>query len=98
MNLTSIEKVRCMLSNANLCNQFWAKALSYITFIMNKFPCSGVEYQTLIEVWLGSHISYDNVHKFSCWACCHARDEKIDPRTRKALFMGSSERVIRYKL
>ena len=43
MNPTSLENVRCMLSNVNLGKQFWAEALFYITFIVNRLSCSGVE-------------------------------------------------------
>lgn len=93
-----LEKVQCMFSNANLGTQFWVEALSHATFIVNRLPRSGVEYKTLMEVWLGSHASYDNVHIFGCLTYYNVRDEKIDLRAYKTLFKGSSQEVKGYNL
>ena len=36
MNRTLLEKVRCMLSNASLSKKFWAEALAYACYLVNR--------------------------------------------------------------
>ena len=36
MNMTLLEKVRCMLSNAGLSKNFWAEALAYACYLINR--------------------------------------------------------------
>lgn len=92
------KKIKCMLSNAELFKQFWVEALSYATFVVNRFLCSGVEYKTPMDIWSGSNASYDGIHIFSCLAYYHIRDEKLDLRARQALFFDKSVGVKRFKL
>ena len=87
-----------MLSKTRLGKQFWVEALSYATFVVNRLPCSGVKYKTPMEVWPGSHASYDGINIFGCPAYYHVRDEKLDSRVQKALFLGTSDRVKGFKL
>jgi len=61
-------------------------------------PSSEVDYKTPMEVWIGYHESYDSLHIFGCSAYYHVREDKIDPRARKTIFMGSKSRVKGYKL
>ncbi|KAG8496806.1 hypothetical protein CXB51_007977 [Gossypium anomalum] len=43
MNRTIMEKVRCMLSNANLPKLFWAEAASTACFLINRSPSVAIE-------------------------------------------------------
>ncbi|KAG8477597.1 hypothetical protein CXB51_030467 [Gossypium anomalum] len=43
MNRTIMEKVRCMLSNANLPKSFWAEAASTACFLINRSPSVAIE-------------------------------------------------------
>ena len=61
-------------------------------------PSSGVDYKTPIEVWIGSHASYDSLHIFGCLPYYHIREYKIDPRARKVIFIDSRSGVKGYKL
>ena len=72
-----------MMSIAGLSKQFWAEALSYATFIVNRLLCSCVEYKIAMEVWSGSHASYDGFHIFGCPTYYHIRDKKLSPRLKK---------------
>ena len=38
MNRTLLEKVRCMLSNSGLSNDFWAEAASTACYLVNRSP------------------------------------------------------------
>ncbi|KAG8489132.1 hypothetical protein CXB51_017197 [Gossypium anomalum] len=46
MNRTIIEKVRCMLSNANLPKSFWAETTSTACFLINRSPSVAIEKKT----------------------------------------------------
>ncbi|KAG8502915.1 hypothetical protein CXB51_000770 [Gossypium anomalum] len=50
MNRTIMEKVRCMLSNANLSKSFWAEAASTACFLINPSPSVAIEKKTPQEV------------------------------------------------
>ncbi|KAG8472574.1 hypothetical protein CXB51_034372 [Gossypium anomalum] len=58
MNRTIMEKVRCMLSNANLPKSFWAEAASAACFLINRSPSVAIEKKTLQEVWSASVKGY----------------------------------------
>ena len=51
MNMTVLEKVCCMLSNAELSKSFWAKALAYTFHLINSLSLSAIGGKTLLEVW-----------------------------------------------
>ncbi|KAG8481022.1 hypothetical protein CXB51_025745 [Gossypium anomalum] len=51
INRTIMEKVRCMLSNANLPKSFWAEAASTACFLINRSPSVAIEKKTPQEVW-----------------------------------------------
>ena len=42
MNRTSLEKVRCMLSNYGLSKSFWAEALMYVCHRINRLLASAI--------------------------------------------------------
>lgn len=96
--MTLLEKVRYMLSNSGLGKQFWVEALSFATFLVNRFPCSGGKNKTRTEVWSGSHTNYDGIYIFGCPTYYHVYDEKLDPRALKALFLHMSDMVKGFKL
>lgn len=43
MNRTLLEKVRCMLSNSGLSNDFWAEAASTACYLVNRSPNASVD-------------------------------------------------------
>jgi hypothetical protein len=51
-----------------------------------------------MEVWTGTHANYDNIHVFGCPAYYHVHDEKLDPRARKAIHLGSCDGFKGYQL
>ena len=89
MNRTLLEKVRCMLSNASLGKQFWIEAVMYASHLMNRLPSSALNGKTPFEVWSGKPTNdYDTLHVFGSTAYYHVKESKLDPRAKKALFMG----------
>ncbi|KAH9792408.1 hypothetical protein KPL71_004103 [Citrus sinensis] len=99
MNRTLLEKVRCMLSNAGLDKKFWAKAGSYASHLVNRLPSAAIGGKTPMEMWSGKHAQdYDSLRIFECPAYYHVKDGKLDPRDRKAIFVGFKGGVKSFKL
>ena len=99
MNRTLLEKVRCMLSNAGLGKQFWAEAVMYASHLINRLPSAALNGKTPLEVWSGKPLNnYDTLHVFGSTAYYHVKESKLDPRAKKALFMGVTSGVKGYRL
>ena len=99
MNRTLLEKVRCMLSNAGLGKQFWAEAIMYASHLINRLPSAALNGKTPLEVWSGKTTNdYDTLRVFGSTAYYHVKESKLDPRAKKALFMGVTSGVKGYRL
>ena len=99
INLTLLEKVRCMLSNAGLGKQFWAEAVMYASHLINRLPSAALNGKTPLEVWSGKPINdYDTLHVFGSIAYYYVKESKLDPKAKKALFMGVTSGVKGYRL
>ena len=46
MNRTLVEKVRCMLFNANLSKHFWAEAVTTAAYLVNRSPSVALHFKT----------------------------------------------------
>lgn len=58
-----------MLSNSGLSKAFWAEAVTYACFLINRLPSSALKGKTPTEVWYGKPAyDYDLVHVFGCLA------------------------------
>ncbi|KAE8707953.1 putative beta-1,3-galactosyltransferase 20 [Hibiscus syriacus] len=99
MNRTLLEKVRCMLSNTGLGKTFWAEAVTYAVHLINRLPSSAIGGKTPLEVWSGKPATdYDSLHVFGSTAYYHVKESKLDPRAKKALFMGITHGVKGFRL
>nr|GEW84676.1 retrotransposon protein, putative, Ty1-copia subclass [Tanacetum cinerariifolium] len=99
MNRTLLEKVRCMLSNVGLGKEFWAKALTYAYHLVNRLPSTAIDGKTPFEKWYGKPATdYDSLHVFGSAAYYHVKESKLDPREKKALFMGITFGIKGYRL
>lgn len=99
MNRTLLEKVRCMLSNAGLGKEFWAEAMTYVCHLVNRLPSTAIDGKTPFEKWYGKPATdYDSLHVFGSAAYYHVKESKLDPRAKKALFMGITSRIKGYRL
>ena len=99
MNRTILDKVRCMLSNAGLGKEFWAEAVTYACHLINRLPSAVINGKTPMERWAGKPATdYDSLHIFGSTAYYHVKESKLDPRAKKALFMGITGGVKGYRL
>ena len=93
-NRTLCEKVRCMLSTANLPQVFWGEALKTAVHVCNRSPTHALKSGIPEEVWSGKPASYDHLRVFGCDSFVHVRAElrnKLDAKSMKGLFMGYGE-------
>ena len=50
INMTLLEKVWCMLSNASISKYFWSEALACYCYLVNRLHSSTIEGKTLLKV------------------------------------------------
>ena len=67
-NRTLCERVRCMLSTANLPHGFWGEALKTAVHVCNRSPHVFLKGDIPEEVWSGKPASYDHLCVFGCEA------------------------------
>ena len=79
-----------MLSNANLPNGFWVKALTINVHLINRSPNKVLDTKVPKEVWLGKPPSYKHLRVFGYEAYCHIPKEfrdKLAPKSKKCIFL-----------
>ncbi|KAL5858125.1 hypothetical protein ACOSQ3_005583 [Xanthoceras sorbifolium] len=98
MNRTLLEKVRCMLSNSGLSKDFWAEAASTACHLVNRSPSTAIDIKTPEELWSGKPAEYSDLKVFGCPAYAHVNDGKLEPRSKRCIFIGYPSGVKGYKL
>ena len=88
-----------MLSNAGLSKNFWPEALAYACYLVNRLPSSAIGGKTLLEVQSGKAAQdYDSLRIFGCPAYYHVKEDKLDSRAKKSVFIGFKKGVKDYKI
>ena len=95
MNRTLLEKARCMFLNAGLSKEFWVEVVNSACYLVNRSPSIPINYRTFEEVWFDSLSNYANLRIFCCLAYAHMNEGKLEPRTRKCIFLGYADGVKR---
>ena len=76
MNMTLMEKVGCMLFNAQLSKSFWAEVVSTTCYLINHYPSVSIKKKTPQELWSGSPATYSDLKNFGCLAYAHVDNGK----------------------
>ncbi|KAJ4718977.1 Retrovirus-related Pol polyprotein from transposon TNT 1-94 [Melia azedarach] len=100
MNRTLVERVRCLLSQAQLSISFWGEALNTVVHVLNRTPCVPLDFEVPDKVWSGKDVSYDHLRVFGCKAFVHIpKDErsKLDVKTRQCVFLGYGQDEFGYR-
>lgn len=87
-----------MLIQSRLPMSLWAETLSTACYIVNKIPSSGINLRTPIEFWTGKPANYSNMRVFGCPVYAHIKQEKLELRALKCMFIGYSEGTKGYKI
>ncbi|KAH9658981.1 hypothetical protein KPL70_023688 [Citrus sinensis] len=98
MNRTIIERVRCMLLNANLSKGFWAEAVTTAAYLINRSTSSALGFKTPQELWSGKPPDLSNLRIFGCPAYAHIKQGKLEPRAIKGYFLGYPEGIKGFKI
>lgn len=98
LNRTLLEKARCMRSNSRLGREWWAESVATTAYIVNRSPHSTLDGDTPFKVWSGEHADYGRLRVFGCIAYYHVKDNKLDNRAKKAIFLGYARGVKGYRL
>jgi len=84
-----------MLSNTGISKPFWDEALT-CAGLVNRSPSFAIEGKTPLEIWSGKVAQdHDFLLIFGCLDYYHVKEDKLDPRARKSMFIGfkKSKRV-----
>ena len=97
-NRTILERVRCMLNHSGLPKSFWAEAVSTAVYCINRSPSTAIGFKTPQEAWSGMKTDYSELRTFGCIAYAHLKQDKLEPRALKCIFIGYPEGVKGYRL
>ena len=69
--------------------------MKYAMHVYNQLPSSAIGGKTPLEVWLGKVAQdYDS----GCLTYYHVKEDKLDPRAKKSVFVGFKKAVKGYKV
>ena len=84
-----------MLSNADLTQGFWAKAIATTVHLINRSPSKVLDKEAMAKmVWSGKKPSYKHLRVFGCETYSHISKKfwnKLEPKSRKCIFLGYGE-------
>ena len=97
-NKTILERVRCMLNHVGLPKSSWAEVVSTVFYCINKSLSTTIGFKTPQEAWSGMNANYSELKTFGYIAYAHLKQDKLEPRALKCIFIGYPQGVKRYKL
>lgn len=98
MNQTLLERVRCVLSDSGLHKSFWGEIVTSIAYLINRSPSSAISFKSPQEKWSGVPAEYSHLKVLGCLAYAHVKQDKLDPRAIKCVFVGYPNGIKGYKL
>ncbi|KAL0415998.1 UNVERIFIED_CONTAM: Retrovirus-related Pol polyprotein from transposon TNT 1-94 [Sesamum latifolium] len=97
MNMTLLNKVRCLLISSDLSKSFWGEALLTAAYLINRSPSVPLSGKLPECVWSGKNIDLSSIRIFGCSAFTLQNGDKLDPRAQKCIFIGYPDGVKEYK-
>jgi hypothetical protein len=64
---------------------------------VNRSPATAIDCKTPFEVWSGKPADYTGLRIFGCPSYYHVSEGKLEPRSKKGLFMGYGDGVKGYE-
>lgn len=93
-----MERVRCLLSYAQLPQKFLAEAATYAVHTINRYPHTANQFLTPEEKWSKHPPKIDDLRVFGCIGYVHLNQGKLKPRAIRCMFVGFTEGVKDYRL
>lgn len=100
-NRTVMNMVRSMLSMRKVPRIFWAEAVSWTFYILNRCPTLAVKNITPQEAWSGVKPSVEHLRVWGCLAHAHVPNEKrgkLDDKSNTCVMFGFSKESKGYRL
>jgi hypothetical protein len=100
-NHTLKEMVNCMIQSKRLSLKYWAEAINYANYIVNRTPTKALTNITPEEAWTKIKPNVSHIHVFGSIAWAHIPDEKrktLQRKSEKCIFVGYSKDVKGYRL
>lgn len=66
--------------------------------LINKSPSAAIDFKTLDEKWYGKATRYGHLRTFGCRAYAHIKQDKLEARAMKCVFIGYPKGIKGYKL
>ena len=101
MNITIMERARCMRLHAGLPLQFWADAINIVVYLINRGPSTTLDGGITKEAWTGKQVKYSFLRTFGCEAFVHIdKDDrtKLEAKSKKCTFIGYGVDDFGYRL
>ena len=83
-----MDKVRSMLAETGLGQEFWAEATSTAVYLINRTPNPTLDFKLPEEVWSGNMPDLSHLRRFGFTAYVHVTQEKTKSRAVKGIFVG----------
>ncbi|GBM89165.1 Retrovirus-related Pol polyprotein from transposon TNT 1-94 [Araneus ventricosus] len=99
-NRTLIEMTRCLLSEANLPQRFWAEAAMTATYLQNRLPTKP-KGKTPYELWTNHKPNLSHIRVFGCKAYAYIQKQKrgkLDSKAVEGIFLGYDYRSKGYRI
>ena len=101
MNRTLLERTRAMLRTISLAKSFWAEAVRIACYVINRSPSTVIDLKKPMEMWTGKPADYSRLHTFGSpvYVMYNTQEvTKLDPKSRKCVFLGYVDGVKGYRL
>ncbi|GBN19276.1 Copia protein [Araneus ventricosus] len=99
-NRTLIEMTRCLLSEANLPQRFWAETAMTATYLQNRLPTKPKR-KTPYELWTNHKPNLSHIRVFGCKAYAYIQKQKrgkLDSKAVEGIFLGYDYRSKGYRI
>eukprot|EP00253_Pinus_taeda_P020884 PITA_20884 len=100
-NRAIMDMARSMLKAKHLPNEYWAKAVNCVAYILNRCPTKAMMNKVPEEAWSGRKQGVTHMRVFGCVGYAHIPDQlrrKLDSKGEKCIFIGYREESKEYML
>lgn len=91
INITILERVRCMLLATWLPKSFQGESIATTLYMINICLSTRIKFKIPAEVWSGKLLDYSNLNIFGALEFAHIKQDKLDSRVVKCAFIGYHE-------
>ena len=98
MNRTLLERVRAILATSGLSKKFWGEAVCTAAYLINRSPSVPLGGKCPEFVFTGKPLDLNNLRIFGSAGYVHQKIDKLEPRSKKCVFLGYPEGVKGYRL